>query len=180
GDEHEAVRLTPRTTGDEHEAVRLRPRKEKRWGKGSSKTQEALWNTLPRPNEGPCEVDPPQGPRRTGRYQRVGKGASGVDREAEFDASITGIGPPGGHDLAPGVEVDAFRPVRMGVTEEGRLPPAEGVVGDRYRDGNVDTHHPHLHLVRSEEHTSELQSRFDLVCRLLPEKKKKSAHAVPA
>src|SRR5437868_7970647 len=25
--------------------------------------------------------------------------------------------------------------------------------------------------VRSEEHTSELQSRFDLVCRLLPEKK---------
>src|SRR5699024_12442938 len=26
---------------------------------------------------------------------------------------------------------------------------------------------------RSEEHTSELQSRFDLVCRLLPEKKNK-------
>src|SRR5699024_12422392 len=34
-----------------------------------------------------------------------------------------------------------------------------------------------LHLVhqRSEEHTSELQSRFDLVCRLLLEKKKRSA-----
>src|SRR5699024_11758469 len=28
--------------------------------------------------------------------------------------------------------------------------------------------------VRSEEHTSELQSRFDLVCRLLLEKKKKT------
>src|SRR5699024_12116605 len=28
--------------------------------------------------------------------------------------------------------------------------------------------------IRSEEHTSELQSRFDLVCRLLLEKKKKS------
>src|SRR5207249_7708275 len=27
-------------------------------------------------------------------------------------------------------------------------------------------------VARSEEHTSELQSRFDLVCRLLPEKKK--------
>src|SRR5438067_8438060 len=26
---------------------------------------------------------------------------------------------------------------------------------------------------RSEEHTSELQSRFDIVCRLLPEKKKR-------
>src|SRR5699024_12221894 len=30
----------------------------------------------------------------------------------------------------------------------------------------------HLRLARSEEHTSELQSRFDLVCRLLLEKKK--------
>src|SRR5437868_12682634 len=29
---------------------------------------------------------------------------------------------------------------------------------------------------RSEEHTSELQSRFDLVCRLLPEKKKNSGN----
>src|SRR5437868_7435740 len=31
--------------------------------------------------------------------------------------------------------------------------------------------------VRSEEHTSELQSRFDLVCRLLLEKKKKKENA---
>src|SRR5438067_2862075 len=30
-------------------------------------------------------------------------------------------------------------------------------------------------IVRSEEHTSELQSRFDLVCRLLLEKKKRLA-----
>src|SRR5271170_8436714 len=34
-----------------------------------------------------------------------------------------------------------------------------------------------IHIERSEEHTSELQSRVDLVCRLLLEKKKeKSAH----
>src|SRR5207249_7022369 len=32
---------------------------------------------------------------------------------------------------------------------------------------------------RSEEHTSELQSRFDLVCRLLLEKKKKTSHDNP-
>src|SRR5699024_12043492 len=32
--------------------------------------------------------------------------------------------------------------------------------------------------LRSEEHTSELQSRFDLVCRLLLEKKKCLIHAV--
>src|SRR3989440_1938577 len=33
-----------------------------------------------------------------------------------------------------------------------------------------------LHPSRSEEHTSELQSRSDLVCRLLLEKKKTSTH----
>src|SRR2546430_8446310 len=44
------------------------------------------------------------------------------------------------------------------------------------RDGQ---YHPHLHLLatsggRSEEHTSELQSQSNLVCRLLLEKKKKN------
>src|SRR5437773_7994939 len=34
----------------------------------------------------------------------------------------------------------------------------------------------YLHPPRSEEHTSELQSHHDLVCRLLLEKKNKSAH----
>src|SRR6266511_4220391 len=38
----------------------------------------------------------------------------------------------------------------------------------------VVAHQPgDLHLIRSEEHTSELQSRENLVCRLLLEKKKK-------
>src|SRR5207249_5152766 len=37
-------------------------------------------------------------------------------------------------------------------------------------DRTVLQHHPKGG--RSEEHTSELQSRFDIVCRLLPEKKK--------
>src|SRR5437868_8673057 len=32
--------------------------------------------------------------------------------------------------------------------------------------------------LRSEEHTSELQSRFDLVCRLLLEKKKSGSHGL--
>src|SRR5689334_24617596 len=48
--------------------------------------------------------------------------------------------------------------------------PAElrGPVGERRRDG------PPLGVQgRSEEHTSELQSQFHLVCRLLLEKKKK-------
>src|SRR5438067_3236900 len=37
---------------------------------------------------------------------------------------------------------------------------------------------PRSSISRSEEHTSELQSRFDLVCRLLLEKKKKQLHRV--
>src|SRR2546421_6125125 len=36
----------------------------------------------------------------------------------------------------------------------------------------------HAELKRSEEHTSELQSRSDLVCRLLLEKKKKLAREI--
>src|SRR3712207_8164497 len=41
-----------------------------------------------------------------------------------------------------------------------------------YIDGEI-RNHPRVHL-RSEEHTSELQSRQYLVCRLLLEKKKKN------
>src|SRR2546422_11277675 len=49
-----------------------------------------------------------------------------------------------------------------------RRPPAHrgGRRGPRGREGHV----------RSEEHTSELQSRLHLVCRLLLEKKKKKKH----
>src|SRR5438034_8176389 len=45
------------------------------------------------------------------------------------------------------------------------LPPAPRRVGH--------SHHDRPHPARSEEHTSELQSHSDLVCRLLLEKKKK-------
>src|SRR5699024_11795502 len=42
---------------------------------------------------------------------------------------------------------------------------------------NIEITHIHIETShsRSEEHTSELQSRFDLVCRLLLEKKKKTS-----
>src|SRR5947207_12683611 len=44
---------------------------------------------------------------------------------------------------------------------------AHGEVDGRFREGHAE-HQP----LRSEEHTSELQSHSDLVCRLLLEKKK--------
>src|SRR5437868_12934618 len=50
-------------------------------------------------------------------------------------------------------------------------------VGTSLQDLEIREQGIHLlrrhHVRRSEEHTSELQSRFDLVCRLLLEKKKK-------
>src|SRR5437868_8660234 len=52
-------------------------------------------------------------------------------------------------------------------------PVAQAGVGFREEDHmQVDI----VALGRSEEHTSELQSRFDLVCRLLLEKKKKKKY----
>src|SRR5256885_8854524 len=67
--------------------------------------------------------------------------------------------------------------------------PAGIVPGERVRDGDIsrsdyfgvllDTYHDRQNGFRSEEHTSELQSPCNLVCRLLLEKKKKSEVTVP-
>src|SRR5207249_9539201 len=55
-------------------------------------------------------------------------------------------------------------------TESGEFQRQE----DTFREWiSNDGSTPYPAVVRSEEHTSELQSRFDLVCRLLLEKKKK-------
>src|SRR3989442_12018354 len=62
-----------------------------------------------------------------------------------------------------------FRSIHRCSSEPTRLFHLEN------RFGMVVRHHPGpLPLARSEEHTSELQSRPHLVCRLLLEKKKKS------
>src|SRR5438874_7835764 len=50
--------------------------------------------------------------------------------------------------------------------------------GGREKDGQVSSDSVVRGLARSEEHTSELQSRRDLVCRLLLEKKKKQKKEV--
>src|SRR5437868_11498998 len=61
------------------------------------------------------------------------------------------------------------------VEDHPLLEPEDGPDGDRDQAGGQD-HGVDVELglrdLRSEEHTSELQSRFDLVCRLLLEKKK--------
>src|SRR5699024_11884478 len=66
-----------------------------------------------------------------------------------------------------GEEICAFR--KRGVPDAG-IRPCKGKHVLRHYDGSAFT--PFCFNYRSEEHTSELQSRFDLVCRLLLEKKK--------
>src|SRR3712207_7388132 len=74
---------------------------------------------------------------------------------------------------------------RCRVTSGGRVPPK---TADAAGPGAIP-HHPGRRLMplaeirtceptRSEEHTSELQSRQYLVCRLLLEKKKKENHNI--
>src|SRR2546422_5391465 len=55
-----------------------------------------------------------------------------------------------------------------------RRPDPEPTVPQRRGEGV-----PGRHRLRSEEHTSELQSRLHLVCRLLLEKKKKKTRTQP-
>src|SRR5207249_9961231 len=65
-------------------------------------------------------------------------------------------------------------PHRRDSTPHPRYGLARRRAGVRGGPGGRRHYHPSVH--RSEEHTSELQSRFDLVCRLLLEKKKKKKH----
>src|SRR2546422_1933698 len=65
---------------------------------------------------------------------------------------------------------DAARPVGVVVAEHDLARIAHRQPARRVDD------HVALTVARSEEHTSELQSRLHLVCRLLLEKKKKSKH----
>src|SRR2546422_4707458 len=73
-----------------------------------------------------------------------------------------------------------LREVLRAVRLAGVLDDAEVVLGREIEDGVHVGHLP----VRSEEHTSELQSRLHLVCRLLLEKKNKtmvlSCYALPS
>src|SRR2546422_4446113 len=71
-----------------------------------------------------------------------------------------------------------FRSRRRGPALRARVPRSRVAAADvRRRAGGREAPDDGLHE-RSEEHTSELQSRLHLVCRLLLEKKKKQKHHV--
>src|SRR5699024_8798614 len=59
------------------------------------------------------------------------------------------------------------------LSKDGLVQDAVAIAHDHLHRG-LDGRAVQYQTARSEEHTSELQSRFDLVCRLLLEKKKKT------
>src|SRR3712207_9220813 len=75
------------------------------------------------------------------------------------------------HDALPISQQRAVGPLHH---EGGRVGNAKQHAGDELHRGHQDrrAHPVPGHVGRSEEHTSELQSRQYLVCRLLLEKKK--------
>src|SRR5204862_7300855 len=67
-----------------------------------------------------------------------------------------------------------YGPLRPVVVATAELPADEPIGTEQARQGLSVRRVPASFIPRSEEHTSELQSRRDLVCRLLLEKKKKT------
>src|SRR5207249_11191322 len=82
----------------------------------------------------------------------------------------SGIGVACAHDLGSWNSVCP----RCGQVDCSCLAEATAAVASARHEQSTCPHRGHTEFHdRSEEHTSELQSRFDLVCRLLLEKKKK-------
>src|SRR5687768_18599628 len=67
------------------------------------------------------------------------------------------------------LRMEGDQPRRLALSATG---PGEVTAGQIATTGDIEVMNPDLVLCRSEEHTSELQSRLHLVCRLLLEKKK--------
>src|SRR2546421_4147994 len=75
-------------------------------------------------------------------------------------------------------ETEALRCLMPSFTSRSTASPTSERFSIRFRNFPPSLRED-LRELRSEEHTSELQSRSDLVCRLLLEKKKKKASSPP-
>src|SRR5207249_6458185 len=80
---------------------------------------------------------------------------------ATFTHAISNTKPTATNSSSRNGSTDPSNHFRNGITAAPMLLSASGYAAAKFC------------VTRSEEHTSELQSRFDLVCRLLLEKKKK-------
>src|SRR5580692_3627598 len=68
-------------------------------------------------------------------------------RDDEFGAFLGARRPARGHRLGLGIEADRIRAVLIEVAEAGAFPAAEGVVGERHRDREIDADHADLDAV---------------------------------
>src|SRR6266704_626743 len=105
-----------------------------------------------------CRTSPLGGRAARGGAPRARRARAGREERAHPE------GPVRGHEPPPEPRPRAVEPAGAG-------PPPGGTSAD---PRSV----PRRPAGRSEEHTSELQSRFDLVCRLLLEKKKKNLDVI--
>src|SRR5699024_11512225 len=86
---------------------------------------------------------------------------------------LTTIFPLSLHDALPIYARDTLAPLLAQPCRQKLEPHLQpSILVDLFVHCLVSESHGHFLMARSEEHTSELQSRFDLVCRLLLEKKK--------
>src|SRR5699024_11275208 len=85
---------------------------------------------------------------------------------SEYEVSIMSA-----HNIYEEIDTNKFDVYPMWITNDGYL--ADDADSRKVLDNpKMEVANPHkVANIRSEEHTSELQSRFDLVCRLLLEKK---------
>src|SRR5699024_12865398 len=91
---------------------------------------------------------------------------------------LLNIGPRGDGSIVE-FEAKALREIGAWIKRHPSAPKAASTYVDSYSWGEIKYLGGALYLMiedKSEEHTSELQSRFDLVCRLLLEKKKQNKH----
>src|ERR1700712_1199664 len=87
-------------------------------------------------------LTPKEPPRRSGSSPISGRTRVLFHRRHdEFSAVLDARGPAGGDGLGLGPELDRVRAVLVEVAEARGLPAAEGVVGERRRNGNIDTDH---------------------------------------
>src|SRR3989475_10437720 len=125
------------------------------------------------PSIGPANVDP-----FSGSHQCMVQPPSFSSLRCEREVLCLRLAP--GHRHGGGLcpvllmpRLDRIRPRRQPLDREAAVRAAHAV--ERVRQDAEPRMHPAVHVAlerRSEEHTSELQSQSNLVCRLLLEKKK--------
>src|SRR5438132_11259426 len=141
----------------------------------SSKTRAKLPWWMSRSPSTPVRATATAYPSRSRKSlrRRAASGSWSMTRMASCSPISLSLSPPGGEHAV--LEEHEHQPRQLHTDEDcqAAIPPGLHVRAI-LKDGAEETDCCERRLVvRSEEHTSELQSHSDLVCRLLLEKKKK-------